>query len=461
MPASGDSPQFRSTVRVALLALAALLFGYALLDHPLYGGAPGFGWSEIAISCAAATLAVAAFLPVRIGGPVLLLGVTSLVMLGVTELAAEMLLGPRHRPIYQSDERVIFKFIPGRRSVMTHAPVNGGQSVAHRINSQGFRGEELRSTREGPRVMVYGDSFIHAYYTPEEQTFVAQLGARLAAGLGRPVEAVNAGVSSYGPDQVSLKMEEELGRLRPDLVVVAVFAGNDYGDLLRNKLFRLAGDGTLVPNAWTLDPNVRIWLERSQRESILLRAIRSARGAAPGATQRASDVGKLDFLLAEAEREYRSYVVERNNVVTNTHVDFYSADVSAAPDSASARYKIAFMQAVLRRIRDVAAKAGIPLAFVFIPHPSDVTPGQQWHPHVDAARFPRYDGRNQTAPLEAAARDLGVPHVSLYDLFRARGAAEVYLQGGDDHWNAAGQALAAAAAADLILRSRLLRAPGH
>jgi hypothetical protein len=459
LEASGASPQFRRALRLALLALAALLFGYALLDHPLYGGAPGFGWSEIALSCAAALLALAAFLPPRVSGPVLLFSVTSLVMLGVTELAAEALLGPRHRPIFQPDDRLIFKFIPGRRSVMTHAPVNGGQTVAHRINTQGFRGEELRAAHDALRVVVYGDSFIHAYYTPEEQTYVAQLGAKLAAQLGRPVEAVNAGVSSYGPDQVSLRMEDELARLRPDLVVVAVFAGNDYGDLLRNKLFRLAEDGSLAANPWTLEPKVRVWLERSQRESILLRALRSARGAAPGTTQRAADVGSLDFLLAEAAREYRGYVVEKDNVVTNTHVDFYSADVSAAPDSASARYKVALMQAVLRRIRDLAAKASVPLAFVFIPHPSDVTPGQQWLPKVDPQRFPRYDGRNQTAPLEAAARELGVPHLSLYDPFRARGAAELYLQGGDDHWNAAGQALAAAATADLVLRSRLLRAP--
>lgn len=436
------------TVQVLLLLVGVLVVAYAISNHPLYGGEPGFGSARMLMSAAGAGLALCALLPTRIAGRILLLAVTSLVMLAFAEIVGEFALGPRFRPIFQPDDRLIFKFIPGRNSVMTRSPVNGGNTVAHHINSQGFRGDELRPAGKAARVVVYGDSFIHAYYSPDEETFSARLGMLLAARLGKEVEVVNAGVSSYGPDQEMLKMEDELPKLRPDLVIVAIFAGNDYGDLMRDKMFRLGADGKLVENHWKLDPKVRAEFEQSQRESILRRALRNALSSSRPPPDR-SNFSNLDFLLEEAGREYQSFVVERNDVVTNTHIDYYSADVSLTPDSASARYKVALMREVLRRIRDVAVQHGVPLAFLFIPHPVDVTDHyDSWQ--IDRKRFPGYDGRNQTAPLEDMARTLGVPFLSLYDAYRKSDANTLYFHE-DDHWNAAGQRMAAEMMADYLL----------
>lgn len=456
----------RRIIQSLLLALAAILIAYAISDHPLYGGEPGFGRTQMLIAAAGAGIALSGLLPTSVASRILLLTVTSLVMLAVAETVGEIVLGPRLRPTYQADERLIFKFIPGRYSVTTRSALNGGETVTHRINSAGFRGDELRPAGEATRVVVYGDSFIHAFYTRQEETFVSRLGARLAERLGGDVEAVNAGVSSYGPDQVSLKMQDELPKLRPDLVLVAIFSGNDYGDLLRNKLFRLGQDGALMENRWRLDPKVRVGFELSQSGSILKRALgnvfgslreRLGRDRKHGTAAQIPEAISLDFLLAEAEREYRGFVVRRDDVVTNTHVDYYSADVSLTPSSESARYKVALMQAVLRRIRDVAAASGTPLAFIFIPHPADVTDQYDWG-KVDRIRFPEYNGRNQTAPLEEIARTLGVPYVSLYETFRATDANALYFHGGDDHWNAAGQQMAADIMADYLLANGLPRA---
>jgi len=149
-------------VRVLLLVVGALMVVYAISDHPLYGGGPGFGWSQTLVAAAGVGLALCGLLPTSIAARILLLTVTGLVMLGVAEIAGEVVLGPRHRPIYQPDDRLIFKFIPNRRSAMTRIPLNGGEKVIHRINSGGFRGDELQPTGEAMRVVVYGDSFIHA-----------------------------------------------------------------------------------------------------------------------------------------------------------------------------------------------------------------------------------------------------------------------------------------------------------
>ena len=444
-------------VRVSLVLLGVSAIIYAFSGHPLYGGETGFG--QLLIVGIGVGLAFSGFLPASIAGPILVLSLSSLVMLAFGEIAGEIVLGPRHRPIYQVDDRLIFKFIPNRRSTITRSALNGGETVTHRINSDGFRGAELRPTGATVRVVVYGDSFIHAFYTREEETFAARLGGLLAGRLGREVEIVNAGVSSYGPDQISVKMEGELPTLRPELVIVAIFAGNDYGDLMRNKMFRLGAGGTLMENRWVLDPTLRHRFTFSQQESILRRALRNVLPPRPAASDRTRATGKsrpdpgvaqLDFLRDEAEREYRNFIVERDNVITNTHADYYSADISLTPSSESARYKIMLMGAVLRRIRDIAAHSHVPLAFLFIPHPFDVTDHYDgWR--ADRSRFPEYSGRNQIAPLEEMAQTLAVPFVSLYEVYRANDANSLYFHGGDDHWNAAGQRMAAQVMANYLL----------
>jgi hypothetical protein len=441
-------------VRLSLAVIGASLIAYAISDHPFYGGVPGFGQVQFAVAAIGIGLAICALSPPWLGGRVLLLAVASLCTLGVVELVGEMLLTPRYRPIFQVDDRLIFKFTPSRRSVMTHSAENGGQTVWHRINSHGFRGDELRSLGEMTRVVVYGDSFIHAFYSLEEETFCARLRGLLVERLRRPVEVVNAGVSSYGPDQIALKMERELPWLKPDLAIVAIFAGNDYGDLLRNKMFRLGADNGLAPNGWHLDPKVRELLEANQRESILVRAVRGTLGSLRAKAVRDEAFPTLEFLLDEAEREYQDFVVRGDNRVTNTHIDYYSADVAFNPKSASARYKVLLMGAVIAKINDVARAHGVPLVLLLIPHPADVTEGGYWGA-VDRNRFPHYDGRNQIAPLEDIARRLDLPYVSLYDVYRSAGAAELYFRGGDDHWNATGQALGAQTTAKVLEKLRL------
>lgn len=444
------NPVSSSAARIArtlLLLMGALFVGYAISDHPLYGGEPGFGSTQMVISTMGAALSLCALLPTATGGRILLFTGTFLAMLAFAEIAGEIVLGPRFRPNSQFDERLIFKFISSRDCVMTRRPINGGNIVAHRINSDGFRGDELSPPGKTARIAVYGDSFIHASYSPQEETFAAQLGIQLEKRTGKKLEMINAGVSSYGPDQESLKMASELPRLRPDLVIVAIFAGNDYGDLMRNKMYRLGANGELVENRWKLEPSVRILFDLSQRESIIKRALRNITRSFQD--QDISKYSNVDILLDEAEREYRSFIVERNDTVTNTHTDYYSADVSLTPKSESARYKVALMGAMMRRIRDVAQQNGTPLAFLFIPHPVDVADHYDtWQ--IDRKRFPDYDGRNQVAPLEEVAKSLGVPFVSLYDVYRKTDANTLYFRD-DDHWNGAGQRLAAETVADYLL----------
>lgn len=456
------SPASRGTriIKILLLVLGAGLVAYALSDQPFYGGPPGIGMLQKLIAGAGVVIALGALLPRRFGEQLLLLTISGLLMLVFAEVAGNAILGPVFRPIYREDPNLIFAFIPGRKSTNTLPPVNGGATITHRINDDGFRGGPLLERTPGrKRVVVYGDSFIHAYYAADADTFPVRLEGALEARTGTDIEVINAGVSSYGPDQVSRKIEQELPLLKPDLLVVSIFAGNDYGDLTRNKMFRLGADGTLADNPWRLDPAVSEAFSLSQRESILVRALRATMAARSQTAEGVGDSAVPDrtFLLDEARREYQS-LLSGDPTVTNTHVDYYSADVSLEPDSDSARYKVALMGEVLERIRRTCAEAGVPLVFLFIPHPADLTDDYDWGA-VDLAQYPGYSGRNQIAPLERFATATSSHYVSLFDAFQADEPNRLYLHGGDDHWSPAGQALAAGKMADYIANSGLLAAP--
>ncbi len=449
--------------RAALALLGIALLAYALSDDAMYGGPPGFGTVQWLIALAGAALALASALPGRIVKPLLLWSIVGLVTLAMAEVAGNMILGPMFRPIYQQDKELIFKFVPDRTSTTIMPPINGGATVTHHINSEGYRGPELRQDHVARRVVAYGDSFIHAFYTADEDTFAMQLQSQLTAKLGKPIEVINAGVSSYGPDQISVRMQSELPRLKPDLVIVSVFAGNDFGDLLRNKMYRVTGDGTLVRNDWKLDPAIAEMFRVSQRESILVRTVRSTIGArlrqpADGAASnpQADARGKPNwqFLLDEADREYSSAVMRKDPIVTNTHVDYYSADLSLRPSSESARYKVRLMNAVLDRIESIAAASKTPILLLFIPHPADLSDSYDWG-KPDPKLYPEYAERNLIEPLEQFATKRGVPFVSPFDAFKASEPNSLYLHGGDDHWNAAGQKLAAQLVADQIVKTGL------
>ena len=448
-------------VRIATLVIAALVIGYALSDHPLYGGVPGFGKGQMLILGIGLGLVACTLLPLSLNKIALLLSGSMLFTLIVAEIGGELLLAPRYRAPYVEDADRLFKLLPGARSVTTRMAVNGGETIYHQINSDGFRGPELEDGSK-TRVMVYGDSFIHAAYSEDKNSLVGQLDALLSEKLGREVEVINAGVSSYGPDQVLVRLDAELDRYKPDLVLVAVFAGNDYGDLLRNKIFELDANGQMVRNDFELAGFVKERFQMSRSESVIKRAVRGVfstpKSPFVGLDEtKDSDIALMDWWLAEARREYEDTVINKDNLVTNTHVDHYSADLSLEPRSPSAEYKVRLMNAVLAGIHEKLRLRGIPDTFLFIPHPIDVVEDYECCGRIERPRFPDYDRRNLVAPLEGLAKARGIPFVSFYDHFKQKGAENFYFVGGDDHWNDAGQRLAAEVVSDFLLEEGLLR----
>lgn len=376
---------------------------------------------------------------------------------------------PVNRVVYALDADCLYKPTPGSSKVFRHLKVNGGESIVVKFNSLGLRGEELVPRSRGLfRIVVYGDSFIEGEFSKVEDSFVKRLERALNARPGRPVEVANAGVVGYGPDQISVRLEKDLSRLDPDLVAVAVYAGNDFGDLLRDKIYRLGPHGELVRNHPTLHWSLRAHMARVGEgrpldEGMLARNLRklewevTRRFVEMHDRPRQGDGEDLvEWSLRSCRFDYEDYVLRRNDTVVNLFEDWFDADVSLQPDSESARYKIRLMEQVLRRIKATADAHGVPLLLLIVPDAIDVSPSH--HFRVKAGTFAGHDPARPTRILADIASRNGIDAVDLFPAFRASKPERLFFRDPETHWNDAGQELATRSVAEAILSRGLIDA---
>lgn len=124
-----------------------------------------------------------------------------------------------------------FRLAPGIRVRMRGPEYD----VEVATNSLGMRDDEPRPQAH-PRVLLLGDSFAMGYGVDRGRIFAD----RLEADLG--VDVVNAGTGGYEIVQQPRVLAEYGPGLKPDLVLYALYLGND---LAQNDEWEVLADGTL------------------------------------------------------------------------------------------------------------------------------------------------------------------------------------------------------------------------
>ena len=375
------------------------------------------------------------------------LGASFLVVLGLLEVWLRCFL-PIDAQIQELDPVLLARPIPGARSVLIKDSVNGGERISLRINERGFRGPELSERKQDLRVVVFGDSLVMAENVREEDTFVAQLSEELQSDLGREVEVVNAGVTGYGPDQAFLSFEIEAEQLDADLVLLVLCANNDFGDLVRNRLFGLDGSGAIFRRMPGFDPKLKAEFERRRAEARrpavvrAFRALQRSRAAGGEAVAAGRQLNPFIPLYLQCTRdEWSECVLEGTPLVRNLFRDVYDADVAIQPNSESARYKVSLMRALLALWRDACHLKGVPLLAIVVPSAVDLDPSFQIH--VDPTLYSTYDPSRLNRTLAGLLAEAGIAHVDLFGLFRDNPTRPLFEGFIDFHWNRSGQELAA------------------
>ncbi len=457
----------RPATRIALGIFGMLVLVVAVTVCPSSPQRSGPGWSQILVAAFGAVVVAAGLASSKWRTRLLLLTASSLIGLVIAEIGLRLTVPDDFSTLFRLRSDDLFEYIPAASRDYHRLPINGGQTIRVHIDRQGFRGPELRGSADSSRrVVVFGDSFIAAEYSAEADTYTSQLQRMLGAYFRTPVEVVNAGVTGYGPDQECIRMERDLTRLKPDLVIVSIYTGNDFGDLLRNKLFRLDSGGRLVRNHYRLAGSVRRKFLMARHGPLVLKLfertvdrLESSRfvpegDEVPVEGNPASATTTREW-MRDREAEYRDYVLGHDDVVTNLLADGYDADVSAAPDGPSARYKVTLMDRVITRMDSVVRSHGIPMLLLIIPTAEDEVPGYVYR--VDSSLYPAYQRSNLSAVVEAIGRQDSIPTLNLFPAFRSHDPAALYLRGGNDHWSNAGQRLAASLSVQAIARDGLWR----
>ncbi len=345
--------------------------------------------------------------------------------------------------IYELDPVLLHKTVPGTRRIQLMPERAGGGRNLIAINSKGYRGPEL-NRRGRLRVAVYGDSLVMAENVSYEESFPAQLSEL----WGGRVEVVSAGASGYGPDQVCLRLESELASLDPDLVVLVLCATNDFGDLLRNKLFRLQG-GHLLQGQPELHEAAKQPFEEAQTRSSSPAIVRAflhfkaqrARREQAAIEQASPPPALIGEYLEQADWEYRKSVLEGSEQVYSLLADVYDADVAIQPMGRSAQYKQDLLAAVLRRIQEACRRHDTRLACVVVPSAVDLDPA--FRIQVDRQRYPGYSPSRLSRLCAQAAESVGISTLDLFDSFAQSDPASLFVGWDDIHWNERGIELGA------------------
>lgn len=318
-------------------------------------------------------------------------------------------------------------------------PDPGGEFYVHvRLNNFGLHAPDYTLAKPPGvyRIVVVGDSFPQGLQVEREQTFPALLQDRLNRESSQRVEVINLSMDAYGTDR-ELLMYALLGwQFDPDLVLLAVYAGNDiqdnqidleqrrYGYRLERPFFTLAGDAPQLHNSPVFAPEdyptapVFEWLVGLQQ----------AQTPPPpeNPPSQPAVTGQNPYQLA--------YPVELGLYLPE---DSYWSDAWA------------LTEALLIQFRDVVARHGIPFVVALIPDRRAVQ-RDDWSQVVNgyADQMPALRQADPTAPttrLETFLNDQRIPVLDLTWALRSRAdsTGERLYFPGDGHFTPLGHAVTA------------------
>ncbi len=354
---------------------------------------------------------------------------------GILE-AGLRLLRPGHSGLrallYQATLPTDYARVPDLRAllettVVGHAP--HAEYAGFVLNARGLRTREYAAEKApgAYRVVAIGDSFVYGG-VPEAEHWCGRLERALVERGRGPAEVLRLGVPGTGPPFYLRMWELEAASLRPDLVLVGLFVGNDLFDEQR----RAEGWRGALERAAAVSYAVRLGrnLLRLDRPA-LTRA-----GRAPVVRHPSGGFDVPGFVYDDARPTFSPEAfaeIERDRM-------------TLCLDSARSRFawRLERVTAVLRELQAQVSRAGARLAVVGIP--------DEYQVHFDVARqaaaaegrpLADYDLDRPQRELAQALSAEGISWIDLLPAFRERGSRERLYVPRDTHWNRAGHRLAA------------------
>lgn len=368
-------------------------------------------------------------------------------------LEATLRLVGRHHPdlatlLYMPSVRHDFDRFDDLETLMGQTVVGfrpGQPRAGFRLNSRSFRTREYTAPRRPGdlRIMALGDSFTDASGgVPFERMWTARLESRLRGALRRPVDVFGLGVPGVGPMFLLRLFELEQRLLRPDLVVLAFFVGNDFLD---------EQDRPVEP--WSGDAAARYSFAYRALRNLAreLGAERAARRAAERAGAQPTDAFGVDLGSDSAPTsELRTRTPERFLEIEANRFEICRRDSQPFHEQAAAIGKI------LRRLDRQVRAAGAQLVVMLIPDEFQVDPALAATLVTRLGLEPSMvDVDQPQAVLGRILDEAGIATLDLLPAFRARSASERLYWPRNTHWNPRGHDFAAELLSEFLLSGAL------
>lgn len=350
---------------------------------------------------------------------------------------------------FQFNEDYLVELVPGIEKTFVRSEENGGGSILWKVNKDGFRGTSIQNNGDY-RIMVYGDSNIQSRFSVEESTYVYKLGEYLNEAQGKEVEVINAGVVGFGPDQAFLKFEQEVDIYKPDLVILNVFAGNDFGDIIRNRLFELDGNGELVKTSFKPEPDQEFQTEGG----VKIRLLEWTKSVRQGLDDRrnekravedpeAYEQGVFNYFDGANKKAFEVY--KKGNPRLFSHFqDSYETDLATDLNSNASQEKIALIKLAIAGMNELAKEKEVQFMVQILPSSTDLTPSNYVLGNDFLKRnYPEYDQARLTNILSEISSELEIISLNLYPVFTSNNPESLFFRGENNHWNDSGQDVAA------------------
>ena len=283
-----------------------------------------------------------------------------------------------------------------------------------KLNSKGFHDEEFtQKTGDTYRIAGLGDSFAFGV-VPYENNYLTLLESQLQ-GENLDVEILNLGIPSIGPDDYLALFVNEGLALKPDMLLLSVFIGNDISDTKARTIQSYSYVASLLSYITTFNTNYEGQIIHSQKIYC-------------------DDCPVFDektFLAIERARSF-IYLEGNQKFLTLLKKTVY----------------------YLNQINAICKKKGIEFVIVLIPDELQINPQLQqevikrFYPEIKEGTW-QTTLPNQKLIAELAERK--IDYLDLYQHFAERPTEQLY-RPRDSHWNIAGNNLAATIIRDYLLK---------
>ncbi|MBI1309698.1 hypothetical protein GC176_00200 [bacterium] len=245
-----------------------------------------------------------------------------------------------------------------------------GESLV-RINRFGFRDENwpVEADDDTVRVAVLGDSFVAAHEVDEAERFTELLEKELdAATKSAEVDVMNFGVRGYGTAQELMTYRHVVRDFAPDVVLLAVFTGNDIVNNCR-ALQRAAKrpyfnirDGRLV-------------LDETFRNSVKVRG-RHVLQAAAAHSRTVQLVHRVGCLLTRKRAHHSGQLHQRLFDAGLKKSCWVEHELYLDPVNSAWRQAWTVTERLIAKLRDEVEQDGAELRVVVLSNPCQVHPDE-------------------------------------------------------------------------------------